>query len=449
MSLARTATRALRVGSTRLTAARTLSRRYTAPSAASRAGLALKSKHVHEEHSHDLVTSTDLPRCTPGEKEIFVHWDGSQFSRFHNLWLRDHCRCSKCFHPVTKQRLVPTFEIPSDIQPASVTAKPEGLEIIWQPASAPHTSVYPWSWLQYNTYDPAPEPKQSEKVLWGSKIAQSPPTVAYDEVMASETGLYKWLSNIDKFGFCFVSGVPPNPEATEELSTRIGFIRTTHYGGFWDFTADLARGDTAYTNLALPAHTDNTYFTDPCGLQIFHLLQHDGKGGQTLLVDGFYVAGLLKELNPTAYEQLSTQEVTAHAAGEEDILYKAKAPVLTHDAKGELAKVRWNNDDRSVVRGVSGSDMLAWYDAMREWNKGLTSADAEYWVKLTPGTVVAIDNHRVLHGRAAFDGTRRMCGAYIGVDEFRSKLGVLGEKFAPKLTAQEGEGKRDIWSAEF
>ena len=149
-------------------------------------------------------------------------------------------------------------------------------------------------------------------------------------------------------------------------------------------------------------------------------------------------------------------------------MYRAKAPVLTRDARGELVRVRWNNDDRSVVRNVSGSDMLAWYDAMREWNKGLTSADAEYWVKLTPGTVVgalfivapasfvttnvrayiAIDNHRVLHGRAAFDGTRRMCGAYIGVDEFRSRLGVLGEKFAPKLASQE-EGKRDVWSVEF
>jgi len=39
-------------------------------------------------------------------------------------------------------------------------------------------------------------------------------------------------------------------------------------GKFWEFTADLAKGDTAYTNIALGAHTDNTYFvrqhtTDP------------------------------------------------------------------------------------------------------------------------------------------------------------------------------------------
>jgi len=31
----------------------------------------------------------------------------------------------------------------------------------------------------------------------------------------------------DQFGFSFVSGVPPTPEATERLVERIGFIRET------------------------------------------------------------------------------------------------------------------------------------------------------------------------------------------------------------------------------
>jgi len=44
---------------------------------------------------------------------------------------------------------------------------------------------------------------------------------------------------------------------------------------------------------------------------------------------------------------------------------------------------------------------------------------------------LVVDNHRVLHGRSAFTGKRRMCGAYIGVDEYRSKLAVLSEQFAP------------------
>jgi hypothetical protein len=70
----------------------------------------------------------------------------------HNIWLRDHCRCSECFHPVTKQRLVDTFDvsghprfplrfvslltrafgplqIPADIAPLSVESKSHGLEV--------------------------------------------------------------------------------------------------------------------------------------------------------------------------------------------------------------------------------------------------------------------------------------------------------------------------------
>jgi trimethyllysine dioxygenase len=85
----------------------------------------------------------------------------------------------------------------------------------------------------------------SRKVIWGLKMVQSPPTVKYTDVMSgNDSGVYQWLSNIvgfqfssssrrsltywqDRFGFSFVSGVPVSPEATEELSTRIGFIRET------------------------------------------------------------------------------------------------------------------------------------------------------------------------------------------------------------------------------
>ena len=35
------------------------------------------------------------------------------------------------------------------------------------------------------------------------------------------------MTGQDQFGFCLVSGVPATPEATEELSKRIGFIRET------------------------------------------------------------------------------------------------------------------------------------------------------------------------------------------------------------------------------
>jgi len=295
--------------------------------------------------------------------------------------------------------------------------------------------------------------------MWGSKIQNSPPTVTYEEVMSEdERGLFKWLTNVDRFGFSFVSGVPATLGATEKLSERIGFIRETQYGKLWDFTSDLARGDTAYTTLALSAHTDNTYYTDPSGLQLFHLLSHtNGSGGATLLVDGFYVASILRELHPEAYSLLSRVTVPAHAAGEPSALYRPSPasgyPVLGHDTlTGELTQVRWNNDDRSVMSHLDPYLVEEWYDAIRTWNKLLTSPDSEYWVQLSPGTVVVINNHRVLHGRSAFDGRRRMCGAYIGVDEYRSRLFVLSEKFAPGSASALpiGDGQtandRSVWN---
>jgi trimethyllysine dioxygenase len=36
----------------------------------------------------------------------------------------------------------------------------------------------------------------SRKVLWGSKIANEPPSVPYDEITSNERGVYTWLSKI-------------------------------------------------------------------------------------------------------------------------------------------------------------------------------------------------------------------------------------------------------------
>ena len=160
--------------------------------------------------------------------------------------------------------------------------------------------------------------------------------------------------------------------------------------------------------MALAAHTDNTYFvrsvtfhvlavsslacstqTDPSGLQIFHLLEHTGgTGGASLLVDGFYVASILRDLYPDAYDLLSTVPIPSHAAGESGILHRATHTPLEHDAAGNLRAVRWNNDDRSALRNVPYADVPRLYEAMRVWNKLITSQDSEYWVQLSPGTVI-------------------------------------------------------------
>ncbi|GAB1523143.1 hypothetical protein RhiTH_006273 [Rhizoctonia solani] len=289
------------------------------------------------------IRSVGLPHVASSERKVSVGWSNTVTSHFHHIWLRDHCRCADCLHPVTKQRLVNTFEIPPDVQPTRVESRPSGLEVTWT-ESPRHVSTYPWEWLSRSSYDPPMRHSfalhNGSKTLWGSTIQQSPPTVSYEEVMRNDAGVYKWLQKI----------------------------------------------------------------SDPCGLQLFHLLSHEGLGGQTLLVDGFYAAAKLREKYPSHYELLTEIKISAHAAGDADSLYIPDEPfsILKKGINGELTGIRYNNDDRSALKYIDPVLVDDWYDALRSWNRCLTSSDAEFWVQLTAGTAVVVDNHRVLHGRSAF-----------------------------------------------
>jgi hypothetical protein len=154
--------------------------------------------------------------------------------------------------------------------------------------------------------------------------------------------------------------------------------------------------DTAYTNVALAPHTDTTYFTEPAGLQAFHLLSHEPAagedaaiGGESLLVDGFKAAKLLAEEDITAARILSKVGIPWHASGNEGITIAPDKlyPVLEFH-QGSLHRVRWNNDDRGVVP-FGDITVEAWYEAARKWDRLLKSEKLQYWFQLKPGTVLS------------------------------------------------------------
>ncbi|KAF1947739.1 Trimethyllysine dioxygenase [Clathrospora elynae] len=344
-----------------------------------------------------------------------------------NIWLRDNCQCSSCMHGATKQRLLDTFSIPQDIAIKSHAFEDENsiLNIEW---SDGHSSTYPRTLLSQTAKSEGTKAILRQGLsgteLWdATTIASAPPKTTHHFVR--KQSLSPLLRNLRRYGFCYVDEVPfEDPLATKELLESIAFIRETHYGGFYDFTADLASKDTAYTNIALEAHTDTTYFSDPAGLQAFHLLSHtEGEGGASLLVDGFKVAEELSVVDRRAYEVLSTVNVHAHASGNEGISIQPYRgfPVLEHDPMtGDLLRVRWNSADRAGIE-LPVDEMERWYDAARKFDGLLKKKENEYWEQLTPGRVLIFDNWRVLHGRSSFTGKRRICGGYINRDDWISK----------------------------
>ncbi|KAK3308174.1 Trimethyllysine dioxygenase [Chaetomium strumarium] len=356
--------------------------------------------------------------------------------RMGSMWLRDNCRCTECVNQDTMQRDLDTFAIPEDIHPTKVSSEELGVSVLW---SDGHKSHYDWDFLGAHTIYRdrlhKDEDDGSRRVLWGAEVAKNPPTVDYSSVMASEDGVAALTSYIKRVGFVFVQNTPyDDPEKTRELLERIAFIRITHYGGFYDFIPDLAMADTAYTNLALPAHTDTTYFTEPAGLQAFHMLSHQPApgasagetdlGGQSLLVDGFMAAKVLREEDPVSFRNLAHGSVPWHASGNKGItIAPDKLYPVIERAQGSdgVHRIRWNNSDRGVHPLGMQCSSAKWYTAARKWNEILKRKEMEYWFQLKPGTVLIFDNWRVLHGRSAFTGIRRICGGYINRDDFISR----------------------------
>ncbi|KAJ5736816.1 Trimethyllysine dioxygenase [Penicillium malachiteum] len=365
----------------------------------------------------------------PLKRDNSAVWDELKLGKF---FLRENCQCPKCIHPETKQRISDTFLISHDVDVTNFETNDKDVKISWTDG---HESTHPWDWLDAHRITPWSVPLNYKKLpqvrpIYTPYVKDGKyPEVQFGEVVSDESAVLDWLWKIWLNGFCFIKGVPVTPEATKTLIERISFIRHTHYGGFWDFTADLTFKDTAYTNEFLGGHTDNAYFTDPARLQLFHLLSHtDGSGGESLLVDALSAANKLRLDNKKLFTSLIEQRHSWHSSGNEDVCIQpsARAPVLSvHPDTGRVYQVRWNNYDRAPKSDWNLRVQKSWYNAARRFNEILNEESRQIWTQLEPGTALIFDNWRMLHGRSEFTGKRRMCGGYINNDDFISRLRLL------------------------
>ncbi|KAJ3165037.1 hypothetical protein HDU88_004756 [Geranomyces variabilis] len=368
---------------------------------------------------------------TQPSERVLVEFDHG-LSTFDAIWLRDNCHCEKCHHSLTKQKLNDTFDIELDITTASVDRRGDKLYITWSKDG--HRSVFDIDWLRNHSYNPHitatfEKTQQSTKVLWDSKLMENIPTIDFDTVMSSEDGTREWVRLMDRYGFCLVVGTPPTMDGTEALANRISFVQVTHYGGCHSITADLKHGDLAFSSSLLLGHTDTTYFTNPIGILMMHILEHDGQGGESFFVDGFKAARILQEQDPTAYRLLSTVRVQSHSAGDEGRLLQPAHgyPILNHCPEtGELFQIRYNQEDRSPIRFVDYPDsVVAYYLALRKWREIISDPANVILFRNPPGSVAVVDNWRTLHGRTQFDGHRTLASCYLPHDDYASKVKML------------------------
>uniref|UniRef100_A0A669PFW5 Trimethyllysine dioxygenase, mitochondrial n=1 Tax=Phasianus colchicus TaxID=9054 RepID=A0A669PFW5_PHACC len=349
--------------------------------------------------------------------------------RFDFVWLRDHCRSASCYNAKTNQRSLDTASVDLSIKPKAVRVDETTLFLTWPDG---HVTRYGLQWLVKNSYEGQKQQVMHPRILWNAEIYRQAqvPSVDCRSFLETDEGLKEFLQNFLLYGIAFVENVTPTKEDTQILAERISLIRETIYGRMWYFTSDFSRGDTAYTKLALDRHTDTTYFQEPCGIQVFHCLKHEGTGGRTLLVDGFYAAEQVLRQAPDQFELLSKVPLKheyIENVGDCHNHMIGVGPVLNvYPWNNELYLIRYNNYDRAVINTVPYDVVNRWYTAHRTLTTELRRPENELWVKLKPGKALFIDNWRVLHGREAFTGYRQLCGCYLTRDDVLNTARLLG-----------------------
>ena len=364
-----------------------------------------------------------IERLDVSAHALAVRWGDAVTSEYPWLWLRDHAHDSATLHPITQQRQLYTAGIAPDLRGATALIDGDDVTVTWLDDSPP--SRLPIDFLA-RFRQPRPAPRRSTSSACCGTARSSPtqwPTVAYRAVIDGDDGVAEWLGRVATYGFCIVEGTPVTVEASQELIRRVGYIRETIFGGFWDFQADLSKADTAYTNLELLPHTDGTYSHDAPGLQLLHCLAFDGTGGESTMVDGFRIADEIRRDEPGHYEVLSTVAVPGQYIGDGSHLVAAR-PVFRHDETGALVQVSFNNADRAPFL-LPADEMNHFYDAMRAFEIRANDHRMQWRHVLEPGSAMLFDNWRVLHGRTSYTGHRHLCGGYVNREDFESRLRIV------------------------
>lgn len=364
-----------------------------------------------------------IARLVREERALELIWSEGPPSRFTYLWLRDNCTCTACGDTMTGARFLRLTDIPADISAREARIDDSGrLAVEW--SGDGHISFYEPSWL-HECCHARSRHLMLRPVPWDRDIARSLPEFAYAQVNGDEGARIDLFEALFTFGFVLLRQVPARASETERIAALLGPVRAQSYGQVFDiWTRDNAE-ILSNTRSALPPHVDEPFRTHPPGLFVLHCLVAvaDG-GGSNTLVDGFMLAKDLREREPEIFRTLCQVPVPHHRRREGKFDHAAEAPVFTLDAEGAVTGFRFA--ERSAAPLSMPAEMVdRVYTARRALLERAYSPAFQIDLSLAPGEAFVIDNHRLMHGRAAFAGERHMRQCNIDRDDAFSRYRLL------------------------
>jgi gamma-butyrobetaine dioxygenase len=342
--------------------------------------------------------------------------DGSR-GYFNYYWLRDNCPSS--FDRETRER---TYDVFQDIEPLPVDARIDGeaLEITWQGSG--HVTRHRLDWLApYAKGLPRHDPAELPRRLWYAdhypKIARfSQPALLADRALVG-----RWAEALLVEGVAIVTDMPDSDAGLTETVRLLGQVRPTFFGDYFDVRVHASPVNLAYTNKALEMHTDVPAEELAPGVQFLHCRANSVAGGDNLILDGAAVAEDFRRDHPEDFALLAETEIPFYWE-HEGFDVRSHQRVIELDRNGEVSGLTISQHLADVF-DLPQRLLDRYYPALRRFGRLLR--DPRYLVRyrLRAGECVVFDNHRVVHGRDAYEagsGERYLRGTYVDRGELRS-----------------------------
>lgn len=349
-------------------------------------------------------TIAAIPRIDTGDDGLSIHWDTGHTSFYHYFWLRSACHCEICGDSLTGSRRLHPSDVPIDIKPDRVDASNQ-LTITWQPDA--HVSQYDFAWLLEYAYDEASHELDWRPRLWDSSIDPKQVSHKLKLVQQDDQACFEFLRTLRDYGIAIMRSDDKKPVGIETMAALIGDITESAYTRVFDLKPQPDAHTYGNTTQVIPPHTDEAYLHTPTGILILYCVNPAADGGESILVDGFQIANLLKQQNPQAYQVLCTCQQTYHRiVPGEGMDFRTRARALNIDERGNLVGFRFH--PRSMAPNDAPGELAKQlHSANFELSRLMLQQSNQLCFQLQAGDAVFFDNHRVMHSRKGFSDLNR------------------------------------------
>ncbi|PSM16953.1 MULTISPECIES: TauD/TfdA family dioxygenase [Nitratireductor] len=369
------------------------------------------------------IVHSAQPAVSLSEKGLHVVLADGRQAYFNYYWLRDNCPSS--FDPATRERVFDIFHLERPPRAETAALDGDALVVGWQGEN--HVTRMPVTTLAlYADGHRRPDPADLPRRAWHGDHYRDVARFSQPDLIADRSKVAAWIEALIVEGVAVVTDMPDSDQGLTETAQLIGQVRPTFFGAYFDVRTHIKPTNLAYTAKALELHTDTPAEEAAPGVQFLHCRANSVEGGGSLFADGVAVANDFRAADPHGFHLLSSIDIPFYCEHDSYDM-RSRQRVIELDDKGEVSGLTISQHMADIF-DLRQEVLDDYYPAFCRFGKMLQDPRYVMNFRLQPGECITFDNHRIVHGRAAYSATsgdRHLRGCYTDRAEMRSTYRAL------------------------